>query len=77
MDLLVCQDEFGCGYLPVVDEKDNQSRDQQCGDDDSCENCAFGHGFVVIVDDRFFLISDVKTSSICFRAVHKMLINVR
>lgn len=39
----VCQDEFGCGGLPVVDKENNQPRDEQCGDDDSCEDGAFGH----------------------------------
>ena len=32
------------GWLPVVDEEDNKSRDQQRGDNDGCEDCAFGHG---------------------------------
>ena len=44
MDLLLCEDEFGSGFLRVVDKEDNESGDQQDGDDDGCDDCAFGHG---------------------------------
>ena len=46
MNLLLREDEFGCGGLSVVDEEGNKSRDQQCGDDDGCEDFASGHGLV-------------------------------
>lgn len=44
MDLLLCEDEFGSGFLLIVDEEDNKSGNQQCGDYNGCDDCAFGHG---------------------------------
>ena len=44
VNLLVCEDEFGRGFLRIVDENDNKSRNQQDRDNDGCEDCAFGHG---------------------------------
>ena len=49
MNLLWCQDEFGCRSLPIVDEEDDKSRDEQCRDDNGCEECTFGHGLVSLV----------------------------
>lgn len=49
MNPLWGQDEFGWGVSPVVDEEDDKSRDEQCGDDNGCEECAFGHGFYFII----------------------------
>ena len=44
MEMLVRQDEFSCGCLLVVNEENNKSRDEEPGDNDGCEECAFGHG---------------------------------
>ena len=46
MNPLLRQDEFGWRALPVVDEEDNKSRDQQDGNDDGCQDCTFGHDLV-------------------------------
>ena len=43
MDLLLCEDEFSSRFLPIVDEEDNKSRNQQYWDDDGCDDCAFRH----------------------------------
>ena len=44
MDLLLCEDEFSSRCLPIVDEEKNESGDQQYGDDEGCDDCAFRHG---------------------------------
>ena len=44
INVLLCEDEFGYRFLRIVDEDDNQPRDQQCRNDNGCEDSAFGHG---------------------------------